>query len=144
MTAETPSETSLFVRPVKQFVEFVSGSPNPPQHSEWNLQVSETLKLLVPERRQAVLEVLHATHQRPVPVSTLADHVACEEYDCDIEDVTTEQRKRVYIALYQSHLPTLAQAEVVTYDADECLVKVGPEFQRVWQVYSAVLESLSE
>ena len=144
MTAETPSETSLFARPLQQVVEFVSGPPKPPQHSERDLQVSETLELLVPERRQALLEVLHSSPQRPIPVSTLADHVACQEYDCDVETLTTEQRKRVYIALYQSHLPTLAQADVVTFDTDESLVEVGPEFQRVWQVYAAVLESLSE
>lgn len=128
MTAQTPSETSLFARQIQHLVEFVSGSSNPPHPSERDLNVSETLELLVPERRQTVLEVLHASPQRPIPVSTLADHVACDEYDCDVETLTTEQRKRVYIALYQSHLPTLAQANVVSYDADESLVKSDQNF----------------
>lgn len=144
MTAEAPSETSLFARPLNRIVNLVSSSATPPQHSDSDLPVGETLELLAPTRRQAVLEILHASPQCPVPVSTLAEYVASEEYDCDVDEVTTEQRKRVYIALYQSHLPTLAQADVVTYDADESWVKVGPEFHRIWQVYTAVLESLSE
>ena len=43
----------------------------------------------------------------PVDIRDLSRRVAARENDVPVEDVTHEQRKRVYIALHQNHLPQL-------------------------------------
>ncbi|MHB9286452.1 hypothetical protein ACKVMT_05370 [Halobacteriales archaeon Cl-PHB] len=120
-----------------------SKSPDPQLPESADLPVTETIELLVPERRQAIIEELATRGCVPVSASTLAEIVACAEYECDAETLEADQRKRVYIALIQSHLPLLEQAEAVTYDTDSKLVDRGPEFERFWQTYVAILKSLS-
>jgi hypothetical protein len=107
-----------------------------------DLPVTDTVELLAANRRQAILEELVGTTQ-PVSTGTLAERVACAEYNCEAETLEYEQRKRVYIALTQSHLPALAEENVVTYDADTNRVARGPQFSQLWQTYTAVVDSLS-
>lgn len=145
MPTETPPETSLFARPIHQLVQLLVDSPDPVEHppEDEELPVSETLKLLARERRRAIIRQLATTDQTPMTVSTLAERVACEEYDCDAESLAPAERKRVYVAAVQSHLPALVEANAIVYDSDEQLVDRGPEFARLWRTYTAVLDSLS-
>jgi hypothetical protein len=52
----------------------------------------------------------------PVGLGELAEQIAAWENDTTVEAVTAEQRKSVYSALYQTHLPKLEEARVLTYD----------------------------
>nr|WP_225316448.1 transcriptional regulator [Haloferax sp. CBA1149] len=45
--------------------------------------------------------------------------VAARENETPVEDVTDEERQRVYISLYQTHLPKLESAGLVRYDEEE-------------------------
>lgn len=142
-TSETPPpETSPFVRPVQWLLRRLVGSPHSPALDQ-DLPVTETLELLVPERRQVILEELASAEQTPLSTSTLAERVACAEYECRSEALADDQRKRVYIALTQSHLPALSDANVILYDSETRLVDRGPEFARLWRTYIAVLDALS-
>ncbi|MEY7848942.1 hypothetical protein AB7C87_07010 [Natrarchaeobius sp. A-rgal3] len=51
-----------------------------------------------------------------VELGDLAEHVAAWELDKEIEELTSAERKRVYTSLQQTHLPTLAEAEMVEFD----------------------------
>jgi hypothetical protein len=63
----------------------------------------------------------------PVDVSTLAEQVAAWENDKSVGELSSQERKRVYISLYQSHLPTLEKRGLVAYDADRKVVDLtGP------------------
>ena len=105
--------------------------------------MSETVRLIRSERRQLILEELAAAEQSRWSISELAERVAAAEYQCSPDTLTSDQRKRVYIALLQSHLPSLNESNVVLYDRDNSLVERGPGFGQVWQTYTAVVESLS-
>lgn len=48
----------------------------------------------------------------------LSRAIAAWEHDVPAGEVTAEQRKPVYIALHQTHLPQMADRGVVTYDDD--------------------------
>ncbi|WP_224333518.1 DUF7344 domain-containing protein [Haloprofundus halobius] len=144
MTTKTPSETSLFTRSVQYLVRLFTGSSNLRPQEDEDLPVTEILELIAPKRRQLILEELAAAEQTPLSTSTLAERVACAEYECSPEELKSDQRKRVYIALVQSHLPTYRDGDVVSYDPDSRLVDRGPEFTRVWQTYTAILESLPQ
>jgi hypothetical protein len=71
--------------------------------------------------------VLHYLKQRDatVAVRDLAEQVAAWENDTTVEALTSQERKRVYVSLYQSHLSTLDDAGVVDYDKDAGTVELA-------------------
>lgn len=70
--------------------------------------------LLKNPRRRAVLRHLEETPE--TTLSDLADRIAAEENDTTPELLSSSDRKRVYISLYQGHLPKLAEFGVIEYD----------------------------
>ncbi|ELY37377.1 hypothetical protein C498_00795 [Haloferax volcanii DS2] len=81
--------------------------------------------------------------------------VAARENGTAIEDVTDEERQRVYISLYQTHLPKLESAGLVDYDEEERSVELVPNVAKrgffwmqsgvseSWSRYYALLGALS-
>ncbi|MFW6434809.1 MAG: DUF7344 domain-containing protein [Halovenus sp.] len=77
-------------------------------------------------RREAVSYLAFAAGEEGATIGELADHIAALEVDKPIRDITSEERKRVYVALYQTHLKKLDDAGVVNYDGDRKRVTLGP------------------
>ncbi|WP_251328502.1 DUF7344 domain-containing protein [Haloplanus pelagicus] len=67
------------------------------------------------ERRREVINYLRE-HEGPVDLRELSEYIAAIENDCEQSAVTYKQRKRVQTALYQMHLPKLADRNIVSYD----------------------------
>lgn len=89
-----------------------------------DLSTNETFEILKNRRRRAVLKYLddvggHAT------LDTIAEHVAAEENDIDTNQLSSQQRKRVYIGLYQVHLPKMDDLGIIEYDQDRGTVELG-------------------
>jgi hypothetical protein len=97
---------------------------------------------------------LHYLKQRdePVTVQNLAEQVAAWENEKTVEELTSQERKRVYIALYQSHLSTMDDEGLVDYDDDagsvalsesmreiDLYLEVVPEESVPWSLYYAGL-----
>lgn len=150
MTASepTPTETSLLVESFKKITRFFRRDSTGyrdqfSRTDELNLNPSEVFELLKPKRRQAVLDVLATGEARPTSVSNLAEDVAAIEYGCTPEKLESAQRKRVYIALCQVHLPRLAEAEVVSYDDDRKIVDRGKRFRAVRRIYTTLTDALA-
>lgn len=59
-------------------------------------------------------------------IGELATLLAAWENGCPTDEVTSKQRKRVYTALRQTHLPKLAEAGVLEYDEDRGGVELTP------------------
>ena len=72
---------------------------------------------LADKRRRYALHYLKQRSE-PVTVRELAEQVAAWENEKDIGELTSQERKRVYIALYQSHLSTLDGEGLVDYDVN--------------------------
>lgn len=66
------------------------------------------------ERRRGALEFLRDA--RTTTLSDLAEHVAARENDKPVRELTSSERKRVYVSLYQCHLQKMAEAGVIDYD----------------------------
>lgn len=64
--------------------------------------------------------VLHYLEQReePVGLNELAAEIAAKENDVPVDELTSQQRKRAYVSLYQTHVPKLEEVGVVTYDSE--------------------------
>ena len=57
-------------------------------------------------------------------LDTIAEHVAAEENDIDTNQLSSQQRKRVYIGLYQVHLPKMDDLGIIEYDQDRGTVEL--------------------
>lgn len=90
-------------------------------------------------RRRNVIKYLKQNEPK-ARVRDVAEQLAAWENDCEISEVTYKQRKRVYTALHQTHLPKLAKGEFIEYESDRGLVSLT-ERSRQLDVY---LEVVSE
>lgn len=99
-----------------------SGAPSEPQPA---LSKDVIFSLLSVERRRRVLMYL-ADNGSETTLSDLAEHIAAEENDTEISHLSSQQRKRVYVGLYQCHLPKLADADVIEYDRSRGTVERRP------------------
>ncbi len=81
------------------------------------LSKSHIFELLSAERRQEVLRYLD-TNEGKADLGEVAEHIASLECGCDVAQLSSQQRKRVYVGLYQCHLPKMADADVIEYDPD--------------------------
>jgi hypothetical protein len=82
-------------------------------------------ELLSNHRRRMVLYYLR-TRGEPVGIQELATEIASMENDVPAEELTSQQRKRVYVSLYQTHLPKMAEMNTIEYDKDAGEVRLAP------------------
>lgn len=89
------------------------------------LSKDDTFHILQNERRRRVLQYLSDT-EGAVDMRDIAEQVAAWEHDTTVQQLTSDQRQRVYIALYQSHLPKLADFGLITYNRSRGVVERTP------------------
>jgi len=82
----------------------------------------EIFELLSNDRRRYVLRYFRRTDQA-VDLSSLVRQVAAWEQEVSAEEVTRDERKRVYTSLRQTHLPKMEAAGFVTFDAENGTVE---------------------
>lgn len=89
-----------------------------------SIRKNDLFHLLQNSRRRAVLRYL-ATNpdQEEFDMRTVSEAVAAWENGTPVEQLTSNQRQRVYIALYQSHLPKLDDSGVIEYDQARGVIK---------------------
>ncbi|PSP80152.1 hypothetical protein BRC81_02885 [Halobacteriales archaeon QS_1_68_20] len=93
-------------------------------------------ELLQNSRRRHVVDLID--EYGALAIGELAERVAARETGVDPEQVPSDDRKRVYVGLYQCHLDKLDEADVVEYDKRGGLVEAGPELSGVAGVMHAV------
>lgn len=78
-------------------------------------------------RRYAV----HAIKQEgdAVELGDIAERVASWEYDVAESELSYDERKRVYTALQQSHLPKMDDAGIVAYDKERGVIEPQPALE---------------
>ncbi|WP_115863543.1 DUF7344 domain-containing protein [Halorussus litoreus] len=88
------------------------------------LSQDEVFEVLKSPRRRYALYYLRREGGES-DLSDLTEQVAAWENETTVAALSTEQRKRVYISLYQTHLPKLDEANIVEYDRDEGVVRLA-------------------
>jgi len=78
---------------------------------------TEVFDVLKNERRRAVIRFLD-DRGGSATLSEVAERIAADENDTTVERLTSSERKRVRIALYQCHLPRMDKMGVVDFDKD--------------------------
>jgi hypothetical protein len=87
--------------------------------------------LLSNQRRRWVLRYL-AENGPETTLSDLAEHIASLENDKPIRAVTSSERKRVYIALYQMHLPKMDDTGFIDFNQHRGTVELRPEADQLY------------
>lgn len=83
------------------------------------------------ERRRAVIRYLGDKDK--CKLRDLSDAVAAVENNMSVEEVTGEERKKVRIALYQTHLDKMDDVGVVDYNKDRGIIEKGRLFDQFHQ-----------
>jgi hypothetical protein len=81
--------------------------------------------LLQVERRRLTLQYLHGRTDA-VSLRDLAEQVAAWENEMSVVELSSKERQRAYISLYQTHLPTLDKEGIIEYDQDRGTIKRTP------------------
>jgi hypothetical protein len=96
-----------------------------------DLDDDEIYHLLQNERRRSVLEYLR-DREGPVQMRDIAEQVAAWEHDTTVQALMSDQRQRVYIALYQAHLPKLEKKGIIDYNQSRGIVEKKPAAQKLF------------
>lgn len=82
------------------------------------LSRDEVFDILSNSRRRYM--IYHLVRQGgDATLSELADQITAWENETTVERIGNDQRRRVYISLYQTHLPKLVDHDIVSYDEEE-------------------------
>jgi len=105
------------------------GNPSIPKAHEAEeealLSKDQIFHILQVQRRRDVLRYLKGT-EGPVRMRDVAEQVAAWEHDTTVAALTSEERQRVYIALYQAHLPKLDTEGIIDYQQSRGIVERTP------------------
>jgi len=108
-----------------------SGEPTEPTEDE-------LFDVLSSRRRRYALHMLKG-REEAVELGDVAEQVAAWEYGEEVAEVSYDERKRVYTALQQSHLPKMDDAGVVSFDKNRGVVEPTPALEDV-RVYMDVVQ----
>lgn len=116
--------------------ESVYSSDDPPR----TISKDAVFHLLQNSRRRAVLRIFIAHSEGDIAIGDVADRVAAWENNTTVSSLSSMDRQRVYIALYQSHLPKLDDHGVIDYDRNRGTVSPLP----LLTVFAPYLDSGSD
>ena len=85
--------------------------------SDEELNQDTLFSLLSNPRRRFVLQYLNRV-ENPVTLQDLSVETAAWENETEPENLTDQQRKRVQVSLYQTHVPALEDAGISEYDSE--------------------------
>ncbi|MGM0718349.1 MAG: DUF7344 domain-containing protein [Halobacteriota archaeon] len=88
------------------------------------LPLDDIFDLLRNQRRRGVLRYLRDETDGTATLDELAEHIAAKENDIEISQLTSSQRKRVYIGLYQCHLPKMDELGIIAYDQNRGTIEL--------------------
>jgi DNA-binding transcriptional ArsR family regulator len=89
--------------------------------TEETLSRNLVFNILSSPRRRYVLYYLRK-HGGEVELSELSSQIAAWENETEVENLTDQERKRVYVSLYQTHIPKLKEVGLIEYDKDSGVV----------------------
>lgn len=105
-----------------------------------DLPLDVIFELLQNQRRRRVLRYLEDV-SGSVDLGTLAEALAAEENDKTVQELNSSERKRVYICLYQCHLPKLDDAGVIEFESNRGTIERTELTIQLTEYLDRVIES---
>lgn len=97
---------------------------------EVRLSDDDVFEVLYNRRRRGVIRYLR-DGDGTATVSDLAEHIAAKENDITVQQLSSYERKRVYVGLYQNHLPMMDEIGVLDYDENRGTVRLRESARRL-------------
>jgi len=104
--------------------------------SESTLSQDVVFDILSSPRRRYVLYRLRVA-DGPIELTELAEQVAAWENNTDPDQITEQERKRVYVSLYQTHIPRLDEVSIVRYDKDSGEIELAEDATEIDEYLTA-------
>ena len=98
--------------------------------------IDQIFEILKNKRRRFVLRYLAAAEEQ-VRLSELAEQIAAWENEKEVSQITSQERKRVYVGLYQCHLPKMDDMGVIEFNKPRGIVEPGENIDLVRQYLPA-------
>lgn len=92
-------------------------------NTDETLSLDEIFHVLSNMRRRQTLIYLKQKGGEAT-LSEIAEHIAAMENDVSIRAINSQQRKRVYVSLYQCHLPKMDDMHIIAYNKNRGTVKL--------------------
>lgn len=92
--------------------------------SEATLPLDQVFEILKNQRRRYVLSYLNE-QDGPVSMSDLSEQIAAWENDKEVHELSSGERKRVYVGLYQCHLPKMDGMDIVEFNKPRGIIELG-------------------
>lgn len=96
-----------------------------PEETEETLSKDTIFELLKNQRRRDALGYLEE-NDGVATLSDMAEFIAAKENGITEQELSSSQRKRVYIGLYQCHLPKMANAGVIDFEKNRGDIEIRP------------------
>jgi DNA-binding transcriptional ArsR family regulator len=87
------------------------------------LPLDTVFDLLKNQRRRRVLRYLR--EEKEETLGDLAEHIAALENQKEVAQLSSSERKRVYVGLYQCHLPRMDDAGVLEFDSNRGTIELN-------------------
>ena len=104
-----------------------------------DISEDELFDVLANQRRRFAVHLLKREERDQIAIGDMAEQIAAWENGIDTAEITGNERKRVYTALQQSHLPKMDDAGVVDFNKDRGIVEPTPALTDI-DVYMDVVE----
>lgn len=102
------------------------------EEEQTELSLDVIFEMLRNRRRQLVLEYLRE-HDETITIGELAEHIAAIENDTTVRQLNAQQRKRVYIGLYQCHLPKMDDVDVIEFNQSRGRISPGKHIEPLYE-----------
>lgn len=109
-----------------------SEQEDPPPENGGDLPLDVVFGILKNRRRRLVLRYLVEVSETST-LSDLAEHIAALENDKPEKQLTSSERKRVYVCLYQCHLPKMDDAGVIDFETSRGTVVLNDDVEEFTQ-----------
>lgn len=96
------------------------------------LSLDHVFEVLKNKRRRRVLRFLEET-EGTVSLSETAERIAAQENDKDVSQISSAERKRVYVGLYQCHLPKMDSMGIVSFNKPRGTIDLGDHADEVFE-----------
>jgi len=103
------------------------------------LSLNVVFDILKNTRRRRVLHLL-TEEDGPTTLGDMAERIAAVENDKPRAQLNAQERKRVYVGLYQCHLPRMDDADVIEFDENRGTVEIGSHAPQVYEYLEAATE----
>ncbi len=119
-----------------------TGAQSNDKQAPQTLPLDQAFGILKNKRRRYVLKYLR-TSEEPVSLGEVAEQIAAWENDKEVPQISSSERKRVYVGLYQCHLPKMDGVDVVSFDKARGTIEVGENASTVYR-YIDLAEGTSD